>query len=153
ATHSANASNGSCVRTGSRYRAVLQCNTDIRSRVHAPAFFHYGDHSSDVPVQWPLAALDVRRLRITSTNTDGHRRANSPPVPPALRKAFSALSLINFSSARRYSSLAFSIRLPCSLYRMANSSRTAAISACQALKSLSSSGDVSPATARSRSLG
>src|SRR5262249_29530415 len=61
---------------------------------------------AEIRVQWPLAASDVRWLRTSSVNTDGHRRANSPRVPRALRKAFSALSLINFSSTRRCLSLA-----------------------------------------------
>src|SRR5262249_25485735 len=34
------------------------------------------------------------RLRPSFTNTDGHRRANSPLVPPASRNAFSTLILL-----------------------------------------------------------
>ena len=54
----------------------------------------------EIRVQWLLAASDVWWLRTSSLSTDGHRRANSPLVPPASRNALIALILINFSSAR-----------------------------------------------------
>src|SRR5262245_21927029 len=98
--------------------------------------------SGHSPSPWP---------RTSSTNTDGQRRANSPLVPPASRKAFSAFNLINFSLARKSFSLELSSSPAFSIFWIANSSRTAASSARQAAKSLLLFGEVSRATASLRS--
>src|SRR5262249_2538490 len=98
-------------------------------------------------VQSPLQAADVRAPRTSPKNTDSHSRAKSPLAPPAARKAFSALSLIAFSLARRYFFLALSTRSAFSACRIANSSRMAAISARRASKAVSGGTDVSRATA------
>src|SRR5262245_26318502 len=84
---------------------------------------------NDVRVQLPLAAADVLAPQHSSKNTGSHSRAKAPLVPPAARKALSALSLIAFALACRYFFLALSIRSTFPACRMAISSRMAALSA------------------------
>src|SRR5262245_12882747 len=84
-------------------------------------------------------------------NPEHHRRAKSPRVPPAERKAFSALSLSILFAERRYLLFASSTLRALSLYCIARYSNTAAISARRASKADSLTDESACVIARIRS--